>query len=85
MSLNIKSKEAHELAAELARLSGKSMTAVVTEALRHQLAQHRRRQNKEQRLAELLAIGRRCADHIHEPVSSVEHGALLYDDQGLPL
>jgi hypothetical protein len=33
MSLNIKSREAHELAAELARLTGESMTKVVTEPL----------------------------------------------------
>ncbi|MCZ7665846.1 MAG: type II toxin-antitoxin system VapB family antitoxin [Chloroflexi bacterium] len=39
MALNIKSKEAHELAAKLAKLTGKSMTAVVTEALRTQLRQ----------------------------------------------
>ena len=37
MSLNIKSPEAHELAAELARLTGESMTKAVTQALRDRL------------------------------------------------
>jgi hypothetical protein len=38
MSLNIKNPEAHELAAELARLTGESMTKAVTEAIRERLA-----------------------------------------------
>lgn len=42
MSLNIKSREAHELAAELARLTGESMTKAVTEALRERLERKRR-------------------------------------------
>jgi len=37
MGLNIKSDEAHRLAEELARLTGESMTATVTEALRERL------------------------------------------------
>jgi antitoxin VapB len=37
MSLNIKSEEAHRLARELARLTGESMTAAVTEAVRQRL------------------------------------------------
>lgn len=84
MALNIKSEEAHEMAAELAKLTGKSMTAVVTEALRTQLQQIRRAQTKEARLEELLAISARCAAHIHQPTRAVDHGRMLYDDLGLP-
>lgn len=83
MGLNIKSKEAHELAAKLARLTGKSMTAVVTEALRTQLRQQHY-QEKETRVQELMAIGKRCAAHIHQPVTAVQHGAPLFDGRGMP-
>ena len=84
MGLNIKNEEAHELAAELAKLTGRSMTAVVIDALRTQLKQLRRRQEKEVRLEELMAIGRRCASHIHQPVTALDHGEMLYDETGMP-
>ena len=37
MSLNIKNKEAHHLAQELAKLTGESTTEAVTEAIRERL------------------------------------------------
>ena len=84
MGLNIKNKEAHELAAELARLTGRSMTAVVIEALQTQLNELQRNQDKQTRLEELMAIGKRCAAHIHQPVTALQHGEILYDDTGMP-
>ncbi len=83
MDLNIKNDEAHRLARELADLTGESMTAAVTEALRERLARIRR--GKSPGLADrLLAIGRDCAAHLKEPYRSVDHGDLLYDERGLP-
>jgi antitoxin VapB len=83
MSLNIKSKEAHRLAQELASLTGESMTAAVTAALRERLERLRREQGKG--LADhLLAIGRDCAAHLEEPFKTADHGDLLYDERGLP-
>jgi antitoxin VapB len=41
--LNIKDPEAYQLASELARLTGKPLTRVVVEALRHELARQRPR------------------------------------------
>lgn len=84
MGLNIKNEEAHELAAELARLTGKSMTAVVIDALRTQLKQMQRYQERETRLEELMAIGERCAAHIQHPVTALQHGEILYDETGMP-
>jgi len=81
MNLNIKNGEAYELAHSLAELTGKSMTQVVTEALRDSL---NRIQPKEARVEALLAIGRDCAKHMSEPYLSVDHGELLYDELGLP-
>ena len=83
MGLNIKSGEAHRLAQELAALTGESMTAAVTEALRERL--DRLRQERGDRLADrLLAIGKDCAAHLKEPFRSVDHGELLYGEDGLP-
>jgi antitoxin VapB len=83
MSLNIKSEEAHRLAQELARLTGESMTAAVTRAVRERL--DRLRRERAVSLADrLLAIGRDCAARLKEPFRSVDHGDLLYDERGLP-
>ena len=34
--------------------------------------------------ARLLAIGRQAADRMSPETNEVDHGALLYDDRGLP-
>jgi antitoxin VapB len=83
MSLNIKTKEAHKLAQQLAKSTGESMTEAVTVALRERLDRIRR----ERGLAlsdRLLEIGRDCAAHLKEPFRSIDHGQLLYDEKGLP-
>ena len=81
--MNIKNEETHRLAQELARLTGESMTAAVTEALRERLERVRR--ERAAGLADrLLAIGKDCAARLKEPFRSVDHGELLYDERGLP-
>jgi antitoxin VapB len=82
MTLNIKDPEAHKLARTLARETGQTMTSAVTEALRQRLEQVRQRNKPEATAAELLAIGRRCANTLKRPV--VDHAKLLYDERGLP-
>lgn len=83
MGLNLKNRETYRLARELADLTGESMTAAVTEALRERL--QRVREARGEGLADrLLAIGRDCSAHLREPFRSVEHGDLLYDERGLP-
>jgi antitoxin VapB len=82
MSLNIKNKDAHKLAQQLARLTGESMTEAVTESLRERLKSV---QDKQAKLSDrLLEIGRDCAPRLKEPFRSAEHGDLLYDEKGLP-
>ena len=83
MSLNIKNQETHRLARELAALTGESLAAAVTVAVRERLDRVRRQRGAG--LADrLLAIGKDCAAHLREPYRSVDHGELLYDEQGLP-
>jgi antitoxin VapB len=83
MGLNIKSDETHRLARELARLTGESMTAAVTAAVRERLDRVRR--ERAVGLADrLLAIGKDCATRLKEPFRSADHGDLLYDERGLP-
>lgn len=84
MSLNIKNKEAYKLANEIAQLTGQSMTTVVINALRKQRQQLQHQQRKEIQRHELMAIAKRCAAHLQQPGSAVQHGDMLYDEQGLP-
>jgi antitoxin VapB len=82
MSLNIKNAETHELAAQLARLTGESMTKAVTEAIRERLEREQRRRDKEKLVEEAMAIARRVASYPRKDRRS--HGEFLYDERGLP-
>jgi antitoxin VapB len=83
VGLNIKNPEAHRLAEELAKLTGESMTAAVTTAVRERLDRLRREQGAS--LADrLVEIGQDCAKRLKEPFRSTDHGDLLYDERGLP-
>lgn len=84
MSLNIKDPEAHELAKKLAAETGESMTRAVVVALRERLERVDRLSKREGLAERLLEIGRRCASDMKPPFSSLDHGDLLYDEQGLP-
>lgn len=57
MSLNIKSKETHHLAQQLAALTGQSITDAVTDAVRERLTQVRRERDPHL-LERLLEIGK---------------------------
>jgi len=83
MSLNIKNKETHKLANQLAKLTGENMTEAVTKAVRERL--DRVRGQRGAGLAErLVRIGKDCATHLKEPFRSTAHSDLLYDEKGLP-
>jgi len=82
MSLNIKDPAAHTLAQTLAKETGETMTQAVTEAIRERLERVRRQRQPEATVAELLAIGHRCAST--RKGKPVDHGDMLYDERGLP-
>ena len=86
MSLNIKNEETCELARELAALTGESMTGAITVALRERLERERHeRSSAETRIRRLRAIRKRCARLLKAGgPSAIEHGDLLYDENGLP-
>jgi len=83
MALNIKNDETQKLTKALAKLTGESMTAAITEAVRERLERIRGEQGTN--LADrLVKIGKDCAAHLQEPYRSVNHGELLYNEKGLP-
>lgn len=83
MAMNIKNEETQKLAHELSELTGESMTAAVTEAVRERLG--RLRAVRGAGMADrLMRIGADCAAHLGEPYRSMDHAKLLYDKKGLP-
>ena len=84
MGLNIKNDETCQLAGELARLTGDTMTGAITVALRERLERERRARGAARRLREMRAIAERCARLLGPGPSAVEHGDVLYDERGLP-
>jgi antitoxin VapB len=83
MGMNIKNEEAQKLAHKLSELTGESLTAAVTEAVRERL--ERVQSAEGAGLADrLLRIGKDCAAHLKEPFRSADHGDILYDERGLP-
>lgn len=83
MALNIKNEETQKLAQELAKQTGESMTAAITEAVRERL-ERVRRQHGTSLADRLVKIGKDCAAHLQEPYRSIDHGELLYNEKGLP-
>ena len=81
MGLNIKNEETQALAQELVALTGESLTAAVTEALRERIARLKRRGMADR----LMEIGRAYAERaatLSERPMEVED---LYDEEtGLP-
>jgi antitoxin VapB len=59
--LNIKNAEADDLARRLASVTGESITAAVTNALREQLRRVEGRTSAPSLAADLMEISRRCA------------------------
>jgi len=84
MGLNIKNEETYQLAAELSKLTGESMTGAVTQALRERIQRVREAGHIPNLFERLMAIAEECAAHIPEAYRSIDHDQLLYDDRGLP-
>ena len=81
MAFTIKDPETCRLIKELAELTGESMAQATAEAVRERL--NRVAPHHKPRLAErLVQIGKSCAEHLKEPYRSIDHGQLLYEDNG---
>src|SRR5262245_4440740 len=80
MALNIKDDSVHEAVKRIALITGESQAQAVATAVRERLA----RLEKDELAARLLAIGHKIASRMSADAKAQDHGALLYDDRGLP-
>ena len=83
MPLNIRNKQAEELAGALAQLTGETKTEAVTQALRERLERVRRARAKRRLADELDEIALHCSVL---PVRDQRNADEIigYDEQGLP-
>lgn len=84
MGLNNKNDETCRLAGELAKLTGETKTGAITEALRERLERERRQRGANDLAKSLHAIGQRCSQLLGPGPAAVDHGDVLYDNEGLP-
>jgi antitoxin VapB len=80
MALNIKDEAVHDVVKRITRITGESQAQAVATAVHERLA----RLEKDELAGRLLAIGRKSADRLTPEAKRLDHGALLYDDRGLP-
>ncbi len=79
----MKNPETYRLTQELSRLTGESLTTAVTVAVKERL-ERLRKPAGESRYERLMAIAADAASRMQEPWLSIDHGDLLYGEDGLP-
>lgn len=84
MALSIKAPEADRLVRQLAATTGESMTDAVIVAMRERLErEQRKREDKQQLIADIMAIAKHCASL---PVldTRTDDEIMGWDENGLP-
>jgi antitoxin VapB len=82
--LNIKSEDAYRMASRLSEITGESLTAVVTRALRTELERAEHERSRTSLKATLSAIADKVSANMAEQASS-DHNWLYDDETGLPV
>ena len=83
MPLNIRNKQAEELAGALAKLTGETKTEAVTQALRERIERVRRAHSKRRLADELDGIAMHCAALPVQDSRSADE-ILGYNELGIP-
>jgi antitoxin VapB len=83
VSLNLKNPRTHELARQLAELTGESLTTAVTLALEERLRLEQQRRGRATTAERILEFGRRFSAGMPPGANSAQH-AELYGPDGLP-
>jgi antitoxin VapB len=84
MGMNIKNAETHRLVRELAELTGESQTAAITQAVRERLDRVRKKDESGQRLQRMMEVAQDCSLRLSDAEKAIDHGELLYNENGLP-
>ena len=80
MALKIKDASVHEAVKQIAKITGESQAQAVATEVNERLA----RLQRDDLATRLLAIGHKTASRMSPEIKRLDHGALLYDERGLP-
>lgn len=80
MALNIKDPAVHQAVKQIAQLTGESQAQAVATAVNERLASLR----SDELASRLLSIGQKTASRMNPETKQLDHGALIYDERGLP-
>jgi len=83
VSLNLKNPKAHELATELSKITGESLTTAVITALEQRLSRERYKAGGTSKAARMRVFAKRFAAGLDQSLKSEDH-AWLYDENGMP-
>jgi antitoxin VapB len=84
VSLNIKNPQAHQLAQELAALTGESLTTAVILALENRLREEKEKRQPKSKSERMLEFAKRFSEGMDPTFHSSDVDKLLYDENGLP-
>jgi len=84
MGMTIKDEETSQLAREASALTGSILTECITIALKEEIMYRHRLAHADEIEKRLEEIGRRHAAYLGDRLPAVDHGELLYDENGLP-
>ncbi|XDD50584.1 type II toxin-antitoxin system VapB family antitoxin [Leptospira sp. WS92.C1] len=84
MALSIKDPETDLLARKLSNLTGETLTEAITNSLKERLERMEHNLNIHFSLDEIYDLSRRFRERIKQPISSLDHGDELYNENGLP-
>jgi antitoxin VapB len=84
MDLSVKNPRAHELASQIAELTGDTLTSVVIQALQEKLESETRRRSRVGMAKRIREFAERFAEGMPPDANSGEHGSMLYGEDGLP-
>lgn len=80
MALNIKDVVVHDAVKRIAKITGESQAQAVATAVNERLA----RLQQDELADRLMAIGRKTASRMSLETKDLDHGAMLYNERGLP-
>jgi antitoxin VapB len=84
VSLNIKNEKVHQLAVQLADLTGESLTQAVRKALELRLERELAQRGAGGKAQRILEFAARFSVGVRRPLNSADHATLLYGEDGLP-
>lgn len=84
MALSIKDPKTDQLARRIAAITGESLTEAIQHSLEERLRMIEKTTHKSINLQRIYEIQANVKSNLPKGVNSLDHGEILYDENGLP-